>query len=141
MSWNNIKNSYIINKPNLSEILGDEEYSPALLIYHKWCNQILTVRLTSIAFIFFAFGVFGIYLINLPIYLFGLTTFKYISFSGLWNVICMVSILTIHLYFNSLHFNILNTNTNYTHIQNRLWSFFFPLISYPFCALCFSSFY
>eukprot|EP01083_Nonionella_stella_P039869 108438_1 len=143
MSWKKNRESYVVQSPNLGQLIGDE-FQNGLISYHTWCKELLTIRYTSIALIFFVFGVFGIYLINLPIVLFRLNDIDYFSLSGLWNVICMVSILTVHLYFNSLHFKVSRRSHHLLPIpalNTRTWWSLFPLISYPFCALCCTSFY
>lgn len=139
------------------QFIGDE-LNEGLVTYNQWCMQHLMVRHTSIALLFFIFGVIGIYLINFPLYLLGLNGNKmtYLSLSGLWNVVCMIAIWTIHIYLYAVNYKISyqqqtklnnNNNSNFKIFSNQLfsiekaWKSFIPLIGYPFAALCFTSFY
>ena len=79
---------------------------------------------------------------------------SYFSLSGLWNVICMISIWTIHIYLYSVNFKIFyqdqqkKNNSFYDYFSSKsllniqtAWKSLIPLIGYPFAALCFTSFY
>ena len=126
------------------------------MIYHDWCQQELMVRYTSTAVVFFVSGLIGIYSFNFPLWLFGIDReISYLSISGGWNVICMICIWTLHLYFiilsnwKILHqtdYDINNTFSNFINSFNFIDStssfyLFAPIITYPFASFCFTSFY
>jgi len=146
MSWKTNRETYVVLKPNLYQHVG-EELNRGLVVYHRWCDQHLTVRNTTIAILFAAFGMFGIYAINLPLYLLALNDIRYFSIYDCWKVICMVSIWTIHLYFNALHFNLVHSAYSHSWLSRKFrfhfasWRTLLPFISYPFATLCCTSFY
>jgi len=112
MSWKTSQESYVVKRPRLDEMVGNDngEFSAGLEVYGRWCSQLLTVRTTSIAISFFVSGVVSVYLLNLPLYLFGLNDVDFLSLSGLWSVTCIVSLWTGFLWFRCR--NGLRTATN-----------------------------
>eukprot|EP00485_Elphidium_margaritaceum_P003161 CAMPEP_0202687498 /NCGR_PEP_ID=MMETSP1385-20130828/3166_1 /ASSEMBLY_ACC=CAM_ASM_000861 /TAXON_ID=933848 /ORGANISM="Elphidium margaritaceum" /LENGTH=591 /DNA_ID=CAMNT_0049342301 /DNA_START=91 /DNA_END=1866 /DNA_ORIENTATION=- len=155
MSWKTNRKSYLVEKPNLSQFVGAEELNGALLIYHQWCNQHLTVRNTSIAVLFTLFGIIGIYAINLPLYVLGLHGNVFFSLATCWSVVCMVAIWTVNVYYHALHFQLLHHHrysstgigipspspSSPPAASRAIWWTLIPLVSYPFCTLVCASFY
>ena len=87
------------------------------------------------------------YLINFPLYLFGLNRIDYLSLSGLWTVTCIVTLWTIHLWFRSRNFSSSNQYQNpFTSLSLKLntkwwWSPMVRIVVYPLLSLFTTSFY
>ena len=149
MFYRLILNSFLVAHKSKDEIIENQnsELNNGLEVYHRWCSQLLTIRTSAIAITFFVCGVSGVYLINLPLYLFGLNHIDYLSLSGLWTVTCIVTLWTVHLWFRSRNvccsnqyqspFLLFSLNGN----PSMMWSPMIRIIVYPLLSLFTTSFY